>query len=74
MGKKFENLLVYISKKPLTSLGIFLFIPFPILYSFGSGIFDHWPFNSQVLAALAMLGLVIMCFGDKYEDKKNKDE
>ena len=74
MGKKLENVLVYISKKPLTSLGIFLFIPFPLLYSLGSGIFDHWPFNSSVLATLAMLGLVIMFFGDKYEDKKDKDE
>ena len=68
-----EKILVTVYKKPLFSIGVFL-IAFPLPYSFGSAIFDHWPFHSGVLATIFMLGLVIMYFGDQYESKKNKKD
>ena len=53
--------------------GFYLMI-FPLPYSFGSGIFDHWPFHSGVLASIFMLGMIIAYFGDRYESKKNKKD
>lgn len=69
-----DKILNFIFRKPLSALGFFLFIPFPLIYSFGSGIFDHWPWNSSVLASLSMLGMIIWWFGDKYESGKDKDK
>lgn len=70
----FDKILDYIFNKPLSALGFFLFIPFPMIYSFGSGIFDHWPWNSSVLASVGFLGMIIWYFGDKYENGKDKDK
>ena len=68
-----EKILVTVYKKPLFSIGVFLMI-FPLPYSFGSGIFDHLPFHSGVLASIFMLGMIIAYFGDRYESKKNKKD
>ena len=68
-----NKILDFINKKPLSALGIFLFFPGPLLYSIGSGIFSHWPFNSSVLASIGFLGMIIWYFGDKYENNGGKD-
>ena len=47
---------------------------FPLPYSFGSGILDHWPLHSRALASIFMLGMIIAYFGDRYESKKNKKD
>ena len=53
---------------------VFYLMIFPLPYSFGSGIFDHWPLHSRVLASIFMLGMIIAYFGDRYESKKNKKD
>lgn len=70
----FSKILDFTYRKPLTALGFFLFIPFPLIYSAVSGIFDHWPYNGSVLTTIAMLGMVIMGLGQKYESGKKKDD
>lgn len=70
-----DKILHTVFTKPLFSIGVFL-AAFPLPYSFFSAfpIFDHWPFDSGVLATIMFLGFIIMYFGDKYENKKKDEE